>query len=246
MEILFDNIDAYIWNLLSTEERQEFEKNLKTDETLRAKLALRQLENEAVQLADKADLRTKMKAWREEEAAEKKTAAGVADTKIVPLSKGRVVRFSPMSWAAAAAVALLIVVGGGRYWATTQYGNDALSAQFYDKTPIGEPVFGAGGDAKIDAGALLIEANTAFKAKNYDAATTIYKTILADNTVGVNLKQEAEWKQLVTLMVAGKTDKTSDFAPLLAKLVADANHPFHQAAVELNQKVNSIWWKIAH
>ena len=61
MEILFDNIDAYIWNSLSDEERQQFEKNLETDETLRAELALRQLENEAVQLADKADLRTIMK-----------------------------------------------------------------------------------------------------------------------------------------------------------------------------------------
>ena len=241
MEILFDNIDAYIWNLLSAEERQQFEKNLATDETLRAELALRQLENEAVQLADKADLRTKMKAWRAEETAEKKTLT--AETKVVPLSTRRIVRFSPMRWAAA--IALLVFVGG-RYWATTQYGSDALSTQFYDKTPTGEPFFGASGDAKIDAAALLIEAKTAFKAKDYDKAIGIYQTILSDKTVAVSLKQEAEWKQIVTLMGAGKTDKTTDFPSLLSKLVSDTSHSYHQAAVELNQKVNSVWWKMAN
>ena len=243
MEILFDNIDAYIWNLLSDEERQAFEKNLTTDETLRAELALRQLENEAVQLADKADLRTKMKAWREEETAGKKTVT--AETKVVPLNIGRIVRFSPMRWAAAAAIALLVFVGA-RYWATTQYGSDALSTQFYDKMPTGEPFFGASGDAKIDAAALLIEAKTAFKAKDYDKAIGIYQTILSDKTVAANLKQEAEWKQVVTLMGAEKTDKTSDFTSLLSKLVGDTSHPYHQAAVELNQKVNSVWWKMAN
>ena len=250
MEILFDNIDAYIWNLLSAEERQQFEKQLETDETLRAELALRQLENEAVQLADKADLRTKMKAWRAEETVEKKTVT--AETKVVPLSKGvladstgRIVRFSPMRWAAAAAIVLLVFVGG-RYWATTQYGNDVLSAQFYDKTPTGEPLFGASGDAKIDAAALLIEAKTAFQAKDYDKAIGIYQTILSDKTVAVGLKQETEWKQIVTLMGAGKTDKTTDFPSLLSKLVSDTSHSYHQAAVELNQKMNSVWWKMAN
>ena len=85
-----------------------------------------------------------------------------------------------------------------------------------------------------------------FQAKDYDKAIGIYQTILSDKTVAVSLKQEAEWKQVVTLMGAGKTDKTSDFTSLLSKLVGDTSHSYHQAAVELNQKVNSVWWKIAN
>ena len=62
-EVNFDSIDTYLWHLMSDEERQNFEKNLATDEALRAELALRQLENEAFQLADKTQLRAKMKAY---------------------------------------------------------------------------------------------------------------------------------------------------------------------------------------
>ena len=166
-DILFDNIDAYIWNLLSDEDRQAFEKALETDDALRAELALRQLENEALQLANKADLRTKITAWRAEEAAEKKTAS--VDTPVVSSTPLRVVRFKPMQWAAAAAVALLFIVGG-RYWATNNYGNEALVSEFHLKTgevlrgPDDE-VFGASGTSKLDAAQALTDAKTAFAAK---------------------------------------------------------------------------------
>ena len=244
-DILFDNIDAYIWNLLSDEDRRAFEKALATDDALRAELALRQLENEALQLADKADLRTKMTAWRAEEAAEKKTEN--IDTPIVSMTPLRVVRFKPMQWAAAAAVALLFIVGG-RYWATNNYGNEALVSEFHGKTgeilrgPDDE-IFGSSGAAKLDAAQALTDAKAAFDAKNYAQAITTYQSILADKTVAPKYSQEAEWQLIVSYLAAKKTDSTSEFRILLAKLVNNSTHPYHKAALELNQKVNSIWWK---
>ena len=244
-DILFDNIDAYIWNLLSDEDRQAFEKTLETDDALRAELALRQLENEALQLADKADLRTKITAWRAEELAEKKTEN--IDTPVVPINPLRVVRFKPMQWAAAAAVALLFIVGG-RYWATNNYGNEALASAFHEKTSEilrgpDDDVFGSSGTSKLDAAQALTDAKAAFDAKNYAQAITTYQSILAEKTVTPRYIQEAEWQLIVTYLAAKKTDSTSEFRILLDKLVNDSTHSYHKAALELNQKVNSVWWK---
>ena len=242
-EALFDHIDAYIWNILSDEDRQAFEKNLETDEDLRAELALRQLENEAFQLADKAALRTKMKQWREEAATETTVETTQTETKVVSINQGRVVRFSPMRWAAAAAIALMVFVGG-RYWATTNYGSDVLAGEFSAKKGTEGEYFGAGGDAKIDAAAMLKEAQTAFQAKNYAQTTSLLQTILADKTVAPNHIQDAEWQMLMTYMANKNTG--TDFNSLLAKLVNDTAHAYNKPALELNQKVQSIWWKIAN
>ena len=246
-EALFDHIDAYIWHLLTDEERQNFEKNLETDLDLRAELTLRQLENEAFQLADKTQLREKMKAWRAEEAVEKKTETALTETKVVSINQGRIVRFSPMRWAAAAAVALLFVVGG-RYWVTTNYGSGALASAFYGKTqqvaPSEEELFGASG-AETDATPLLNEAKKAYEAKNYAQATTIYQNIVQDKTVKINQVEEAEWKLLVTYLANNKTND-AEFKALLIKLQTDANHSFHFSALELGQKMNSVWWKLGN
>ena len=147
--------------------------------------------------------------------------------------------------AAAAALALLFVVGG-RYWATSNYGSAALASAFYDKKgDIGE-YYGAGEEPKIDADALLTEAAAAYQAKNYAKAITLYQTILAENTVAINHTHEAEWKLLMTDLAARKTDAASGFPSLLAKLVNDTTHTFHKPALELNQKVNNFWWKVAN
>lgn len=249
-ETLFDNIDAYIWNFLSDEDRQAFEKTLESDADLRAELALRQLENEALQLADNADLRTKMKAWRAEEVADNEKKTNAVETPVVPLNPLRVVRFKPMQLAAAAALALLFIVGG-RYWATNNYGNDALASEFSQKTSDilrgpDDEVFGSAGASTLDAAQALTDAKAAFTAKNYDQAITTYKNILADKTIVPKYTQEAEWQLIVTYLAAKKTDSTSDFSSLLTKLANDSTHAYHKSAVELNQKVNTIWWGLVN
>ncbi len=245
-ETLFDDIDAYIWNLLSDDERQVFEKNVAANEDLRAELALRRLENEALQIADKAQLRAKMKAWRAEETADAVIETPETATKVVPIQQGRVVKFTPMRWAAAAAIALLVVVGG-RYWAATNYGSDVLASEFHGKTGNDAPFYGSSGTVTtVDAEALLKQAQPMYQAKNYEQAAQIYKTILSDKSVDINHREEAEWQLLMSLMAMKKTDTASGFGALLTQMVTDSSHKYHKPALELNQKVNSFWWKIGN
>jgi hypothetical protein len=246
-ETLFDNIDAYIWNLLSDDERQTFEKTVAANEDLRAELALRQLENEAFQLADKDQLRAKMKAWRaEEETTDAVIETAETETKVVPIHQGRVAWFTPMRWAAAAAIALLMVFGG-RYWATANYGSDALASAFEGKTGSDAPFYGSSGTVTtVDAEALLKQAQSAYQAKNYDQATQIYQTILADKSVDINHREEAEWKLLMALMADKKANAASGFETLLAQMVKDSSHKYHKPALELNEKVQSFWWKVGN
>jgi tetratricopeptide (TPR) repeat protein len=265
-EQLYDRIDAYLWDLLSTDERTTFEKDLTTDEALRSELALRRLENEAIRLAEKDDLRAKMKAWKAESLAistEEKQEA-----KVISLNQPKIARFKPMQWAAAAAI-LVGVFFAGNFWVKSNYGNDALLAEFYDnsgsilrgsrgtlptdfdqamqlmqaeKYQEAIPILESINDSAAFVTTRFTLAEAYFKMKNFDRAQVYYRQIIERNETVVSV-QEAEWKTVLTLLAAHKT--SNEFTDLLNRIATDDKHSFQKKARDLSAKMNSFWRGLA-
>jgi tetratricopeptide (TPR) repeat protein len=273
-EELFDKIDAYIWDTLSKEERTIFEQELANNDTLRAEFALRQLEYEALRLSSQDDLRAKMKAWKEEAQQEVATPLQGKDTPIIPLSistdqKGKIIKFQPFRWAAAAAI-LLCVALFGNYWAKTNYGDAALFGQFNDDTGLSS-LRGSG----IDTVKSYNDAITLFEKGDFKEAISIFETIddkilfektqfalgesyirLKDYTNAIKAFQKittqstsqtdiqvAEWKLVLTYLVSGQTK--GDFEEILSKIATNTNHVSHKKAIDLQQRMGSVWRKVA-
>lgn len=180
-EELLTKIDPFLWKLLPESEREIVEKEMRDNADFRTEVAKRQLENDAIKQMRQNALRAKMTVWREESELETldNQSDSIAESKATPvvqLTPLRVVKFTPMHWAAAAAVALLVVVGGN-YWATNTYGNAALVADFYPKSGDllrGDDAFGGGND---NDPALYEAGNKAFGTPNYAEAIDNYSKL---------------------------------------------------------------------
>jgi tetratricopeptide (TPR) repeat protein len=265
-EQLYDRIDAYLWDMLSKDERIIFEKDLTTDEVLRSELALRRLENEAIRLTEKDDLRAKMKAWKAE--ALETTIEEKQEAKVVALNQPKIARFKPMQWAVAAAILIGVAITGN-FWVKSNYGNDALVSEFYENS--GSILRGPRGDlpTEFDQAMQLVQAGkyqeaipileaikdsaafvttrftlaeAYFKMKNFDQAQVYYRQIIERNETVVSV-QGAEWKTVLTSLAAHKTD--SDFTALLNRIASDDKHSFQKKAQDLSAKMSSIWRGLA-
>jgi tetratricopeptide (TPR) repeat protein len=271
-EEIYDKIDAYLWELLPPEERTALENDLANNEELRADLALRKLEYEAMRLSSQDNLRAKMKAWKTEAQDSETISEKKIEAKVVKMDKtvegGRIVKFQPYRWAAAAAI-LLCAFLFGNYWGKINYSDNALYNQFK-----GEDSFSGlrGGDMDTvksykDAITLIekgdfneaisifekIEDKTLFektqfalgesyiRTKNYANAIKSYQNIMAQSGSPTDV-QLAEWKLVLTYLVSGQTK--GDFDSLLSKIALDKNHISNKKALDLQQRVGSVWRKI--
>jgi tetratricopeptide (TPR) repeat protein len=262
-EQIFDKIDAYLWDMLPKNERLAFENDLKTDEALRSELALRRLENEAIRLKEKDDLRSKMKAWKAE-AVISSPVETTPEAKVISLNQNQVRRFSLVRLAAAAAM-FIGVLFAGNFWLNSNYSNDALVSEFYGQS--GSILRGSRGDlpTTFDQAMQLMQAGkyqeaipilenindsanfvttrftlgeAYFKLKNYEQAQVYYRQIIERNETAVSV-QEAEWKTLLTLLASNKTGEP--FESLLNRISTDNNHSFQRKALDLKAKMDSMW-----
>jgi tetratricopeptide (TPR) repeat protein len=290
-EELMAKIDRYDWQLMPESERQLMEKEMSENPDFRDQVIQRQLENTAIKQLRQQALQAKMKTWQAESEAETTNeirerdvveGGGEAPPKIVPLSPLRVLRFTPMQWAAAASLALLVVFGGN-YWVKNNYGNAALVAEFSPKS--GELLRGTvglgagtttetdaiyfdqgnkamgletpdykaavenytklvGDDYKIQAQMALAEAY--FQLKEYGKAISIYQDVLAAKKLETNILQQAEIKLAITYLAENKPQNTAALTRILGDITKNPSHPFYQVALDLNQKINSFWWRLAN
>jgi tetratricopeptide (TPR) repeat protein len=268
-EKIYDKIDAYLWALLPPEERTTFENDLANSEELRADLALRRLEYEAMRLSHQDDLRAKMKAWKAEAQDSETISDKKIEAKVVKMDKtaegGRIIKFQPYRWAAAAAI-LLCAFLFGNYWGKINYSDDALYNQFKEegsfsglrgsdidtvksyKDAIALIEKGDFNEAisileKIEDKALFEKTQFALgesyiRTKNYANAIKSYQNIMTQSGSPTDV-QLAEWKLILTYLVSGQTK--GDFEVLLSKIVLEKNHVSYKKALDLQQRVRSVW-----
>jgi hypothetical protein len=267
-EELFDKIDAYLWDLLSTDTRTEFEQEIVADKALAKEVAIRRMEHQAMQILLKSDLRTKMQAWEVEE----ETITSIASTPLTVASKqtgGRVVKMTFMRMAAAAAFILGIV--GVVFWSNQSYSDAALFARFGgDNTLRGNnqsiisdaPEYYTKGLEKLDNNdydeaikllssvtdslffekSRLATVEALLKQKKYDQSAALCRDIISRKTDN-QLVQKAEWQLTLILLADGK--KSDELLRLVNRISQDSSHNFQKEAIDLKAKLDSFWRKFS-
>ncbi|NJL74202.1 MAG: tetratricopeptide repeat protein [Saprospiraceae bacterium] len=80
---------------------------------------------------------------------------------------------------------------------------------------------------------------TYFKLKQYDKAVNEFEKVVTSNDI--RFKDNADWYNVLANLANGKEVTQS-----LAAIATNENHPYQIQAQELQQKMNSIWKKIAN
>ena len=245
------NADAYIHDLMSEPQKTAFEQALSHNEALKKEIEIRRVEYAALHIARRnaLNLDEERHLWYQnlEKNAEnnKDTEGGIPK----PLT-GRVVKLRPIHWLAAAA-SVLFMLSLVPFWAKQSHKNTLLAADSYQKTEVllkkkegsGGLVFGASGDEN-SPDVLLDKAHQAFQKSNYQEADNNCRAVIADTTSTKSEIQKAQWLFALNQLAWDKTD--AEFKNQLEKIIAEPNHLFGAAAMELRDKTHSIWWRIAH
>jgi tetratricopeptide (TPR) repeat protein len=85
-----------------------------------------------------------------------------------------------------------------------------------------------------------------FQLKEYDKAATIYQGVLVDKKLEINILQQAEIKLAITYLAENKPQNAAELTRILSDITKNPSHPFHQVALDLNQKINSFWGRLAN
>ncbi len=177
MKDFFTQIDAYLDEELSAEERTEFESALAQDVQLQEELNTHRLEREAVLLMLQQDFKTKIKTWRAEESQESTSttqAEAPKEAKVVDLQKKTPAKRVSLIRRLSIAASLLLLIGfGASIWNGQNYSNSALADNYYMLADTGGD---KGGTASVEAD--FQTGLTAFvNEKNYTRAIAAFEKI---------------------------------------------------------------------
>lgn len=255
-EELSHKIDLFLWKLLPAAEQKAFETEIQQNPSLQETVAQRQLENEVIKQMRRNDLDAKVTGWLDEidfdkvvpvVLEEEEKALDKAYQQPYTLNiKTNNSKHSPFRFwllAIAASVALLLVAG--YWWAKTNYEIKNVSKNQIVESGILEinklKRFG-GSDPNLPT---LDSVRNYYDLRQYDKAVLAYQNFLKDTAlIAINerAKQKAEWQLMATYMA----QNNSNYIILLDKTTLDSTHLYHQKALALKAKINSIWWKLAN
>lgn len=237
-----DNIEAYLRNTLSPQDRKDFESALAADESLRKEVEQYRTGLAAVELLVEADLRKKMKNWEQED----QNTGG-----------GRITGFRFRRLAIAATLLLLLAAA---WWVLNPLAKrtpSELAAHYFIPDDSG-----LRGDAAPDSLQQIIHI---FEQGNCDAALQMLSVIQISDAArpqmdfykGQCLYQQndtegaiaafakaaspesawrdlAEWDLLITYLRAGQQGR---FNALLNKILKDQQHTYHNKAEALKKEI---------
>jgi tetratricopeptide (TPR) repeat protein len=162
-----DRIEAYLMNNMTSEERDNFEKQITNDKALAEEIRLYTLESAALRLLEQKELRGKFEVWKIEKQQPQQKEATVRRLKTT----------NYIGILSIAASFLFLMVVGAR-WANVNYSSQAIAdSLFLDTT--------ARGDAN-NSNNPFSEVAAAIAAKDYSQAIT-----LLDNFEGTDLSEKA-------------------------------------------------------
>lgn len=261
MEPDIDKIEAYVSGEMTGAERQAFEAEMAGNSALAEEVDAFRLAREAVELSISDGLRSQFQEWQE---------TGTNTTKS---EEARVVTMTPRRnlrrILAIAASVLLILTAGSFWYANNQFSADNLAVGYYQDIPMDLYVRG-GANSMADAVAAMqagnfTEAETFFRSieagndqyfdaqyylahslylqKEYSASIETLNALKeASNN---NLKEDGAWLKVLNYLELGQT-KDETFQNILSGMLEDEGHTHHSDAVELKNKLNSFWYKLAN
>jgi len=253
----YEQIEAYINNTLSKEERTTFEQQLNEHPSLKKAVLNHVLANEAIGLSIEDKIAGKLDRLAQSRAAVKSPPS---------LKVGWKKRL------AIAAGILFLVLAGLAIWVNQNYTNQALSNQLYANSTL--PTVRNEGDAdKKLTNALVAFSNKNYKAvlkelatkspednyfneaqylmahanwkeKNYQQAATLFESLLSSSYIPPSIdRQELEWNHLLTTLQLQGAESES-FKKEINAILENSQHGYFTKATELNRQLNSVWRKL--
>ena len=239
------------------QERIAFEEQLSQSTELQEAVQLHQLEQEAMRLLEREQLRTQFSAWKEE-----KNLSTQQEAKVVAMKSSN--RFRRL---AIAASFLLLFGGGLSIWNQINNSDAALATNYFPITSTSDrsninsenplldiltPLSKKDYNTAISAAellentiyreqTLLLKAEALFLKEDFNRAIETYESVIAQNN-NISNQEKAEWGKILALL---KSDKEKEAQNELKKIADNANHAYQQEAIELQNELNSIWNKLS-
>ncbi len=251
-------IEAYMNEKMSSEEKADFEKKLEQDQTLAHDVQLYRLEKRAAQLLLEEEFSAQIRQYRQGKSTD--DSIDHRSTKpIVSLWKRRL---------AVAASILILIAASTLFWSSSNYSNSALvSAQFqYDFSGITRNI-----QHNNDNNAVLGQATKLFKADDIQEAIALLNATSASDSTFIEtqyylgqlyyrqqefskavdrfdkvlasndfrFREQAEWYLILSMLADGQTGDS--FTILLDEVASNEASVCQLNARQLQQRMQSFW-----
>lgn len=220
----YNQIEAYLFNLLTESERADFEEKLDTDENLQAAVNLHRLEHKAIQVLEEEKLRAQFVEWKQEKQAYIQTTS---NAKVVDMNTRR----QSLVYRLSAAASILLFVSVGSLWfANNNYSNSALADAAFE---LSSNTKGIENTTPSD----FEFAERAFMEGRYSEVVGIYENIISTNNNPTEVHL-AEWNLANTQLASNNSQVAKR---LLEQIATDDAHTYQDEAKKLLVKLNSFW-----
>lgn len=261
MEPDIDKIEAYLSGALTGAERQAFEAGLAENPALADEVDAVRLAQEAVELSISNNLRSQFQEWQGVET----TAKSSQEAKVVKMAPRHQLR----RLLSIAASVLLILVAGSFWYANNQFSADKMAISYYENISLDQYTRGASSSLAEAVAAMengnLAEADAYFQSvpegddQYYNAryylahslhrqgkyAESISELNILNQATNRNLREDGEWLKVLNLLEMDPSQSTA-LQTLLSGMIEDDGHTHHNDAVQLNDQLNSFWYKLAN
>lgn len=254
----YDRIDAYVEGSMSSENRQLFESELKTNEVLKTEYDIYFAAKQTLEVFALEQIGEELKSLSLEE-----ENSFQANSKSIP--SGRVISF-PRRILSLVATLLLLIVAGTLWWSNAQYSDKQLA----EKNFITPNLTNVRGDANHE---LLTEASEAFYQGKYEMTIKQLQPIDSSHPAYVDaqwllgyaylkngqpqeslaafmevlkgdkvqLKASAQWHMILAYLDAGDQKAAES---VLDELLQEPNGAYYSKAKTLKKDLDSFWHKL--
>jgi TolA-binding protein len=256
MEDLYDLIENYLDGRLPENEKAAFEERLRQEPSLQEEVEAMRVARQTIEVGIADRLRAELQTM----AAENPGVAGPV--------KGRVVSLKRIM---AVAAGFLLLLAIGAYWqAQLNYSGPALAVQFYDDAALAGTRSGIQSANELSPGLSALQAEdyptaiAAFSAipdssayfsdAQYLLANALYLSGRYDEAIPVLqalqgcpdplIAEKADWLLALSYLNNGRKEDPA-FTGLVNDIALNADHAFHPQAVQVQQKLDSFWSRLA-
>lgn len=251
----FERIEAYLFDRLSPEDKQAFEREMRENPELARAVEVHQMEHEAMELLLRQEMQDNLASWKQE----KETLAADTGTGAKKISMGFNRR---LLFRLAAAASVLLVIGffSRQFFSGTD--NAGLASAYFEDSAAGVRAGDSGDmpaelapmlermaekdyrgalaaapaspDVNIREKTALLEGECYFYLQDFPNAIAAF-TALLDTAPSPAVQEKAQWLLLLTYVAEGKHPQERD--GLFDRILKDEGHGYWKQVKELKGKV---------